>query len=100
MPMSSIETLRREYPGDSAWSCFAAVFSADAVNGLQDAARSLLPNDLGLAETLIGMFGRAGAADWLNRPIDVLDGQSPAHILSTHPAGCRIVPHALMRMPV
>ncbi|MBD8548124.1 antitoxin Xre/MbcA/ParS toxin-binding domain-containing protein [Sphingomonas sp. CFBP 8760] len=39
-------------------------------------------------------------AGWLNRPIDVLDGQSPAHILSTHPAGCRIVRHALMRTPV
>ena len=60
MPMSSIETLRREYPGDPAWARFAAVFSADVVNGLQDAARSLLPNDLGPAETLIGMFGWDG----------------------------------------
>lgn len=60
MPMSSIETLRRKYPGDPAWAHFAAVFSADAVNGPQGAARSLLPDDPGLAETLIGMFGRDG----------------------------------------
>jgi len=78
MPMSSIETLRREYPGDPAWAHFAAVFSADAV---------------------IGMFGREGAAIWLDWRVGVLDGQSPFHILSTHPAGCRIVRHALMRMP-
>ena len=100
MPMSSIETLRREYPGEPAWAHFAAVFSADAMNGPQGGTQSLLPDDPRLAETLIGMFGQDGAAGWLNRPIDVLDGQSPAHILSTHPVGCRIVRHALMRTPV
>lgn len=98
--MSSIETLLDEYPGDEAWVNFAAVFKPDFADDRPILLRALIPDDPELADTVVGIFGEDEANAWINRPIGVLDGQSPAHILSTHPDGCRIVRHALMRMPV
>jgi hypothetical protein len=95
MGIDARETLRREYPGDEAWAGFVAAFRPEATDHRHAQASAPIP-----AETLVAILGYDAALDWVDRPIDALDGRSPAEVIADDPDGIRIVRHVLMRLPI
>jgi hypothetical protein len=100
MGIDAHETLRREYPGDEAWASFVAAFKPASAEYRRAQASALIPADVEMAETLIAILGHDPALDWIDRPIDTLDGRSPADVMANDPDGIRIVRHVLMRLPI
>ena len=100
MGIDARETLRREYPGDEAWAGFVAAFRPEATNHRHAQASIPIPADTDMAETLVAILGYDAALEWVDRPIDALDGRSPAEVIADDPDGIRIVRHVLMRLPI
>jgi uncharacterized protein (DUF2384 family) len=95
-----LATLRAEHPGDAAWERYVAVLGQAVTPDDARMVRRLVPEDEGLAETLVGVFGRAEALAWMKRPNDALDGFSPRRVIALADDGIRIVRHVVMRMPI
>lgn len=88
----SIDTLVAEYPGERAWARFVASFPPP-LEGTGDGY-----GDPELTRVLVGELGDQ-AAQWMAKPVRVLEGRSPAEVLASHPQGLLAVRTAVMRMP-
>jgi uncharacterized protein (DUF2384 family) len=94
---STIDILRKEYPGDANWARFVAVHrSSRALAKPWRELVRLTTEDIALV--LAARVGN-GAAAWLESPAPVLDGQTPIDVLRNEPDGERVIRHLLMRLP-
>ena len=90
---SSLDILRDEYPGDEAWTDFAACYRP------ADDEPTLDLKDASLAATLVGRMGYEQAAVWLDSPVPALDGMTPRAVIASFADGNQILRHVVMRMP-
>ncbi|MEG3087217.1 hypothetical protein [Sphingomonas sp. PB4P5] len=77
-----LATLRADYPRDAAWERYAAVLRPAMTPDNARLVRRRVPEDEGLAETLVGVLGQAAALAWMERANDALDGFSPRQVMA------------------
>jgi len=96
--MRTIDILKNEYPGDSAWQNFYDVFK-DGWNSVKNQAEYLreIPDEK-IATVLAVKMGERGLS-WFFSPSNALDGNTPSQIMSTGQQGEMAIKTLIMRLP-
>ena len=94
--MASLDALQNEYPGDDAWTRFAASLRPFS-DTLITARLVPMVGDEQLASVLSAQVG--DGVRWLSAALPALDGKTPALVLHEHPLGLKILKTLMMRMP-
>ena len=97
--MSEFDVMIEEYPGDTRWQEFVAVFRSEW-DAQTDSKKAFFRSTIGDDETAIVLASKMGdqALDWWSKPWGVLRQRSAVDIMKNERHGLKIIKSVLMRM--